>query len=158
VLSLWPSYDSKLPFCLECAGYFVDDDLAFGDLIIVTYRRKHDAIRRAGAPRSSWAVRSALSNIGKALRCYAAPPTAPRLDAPLSRCRQSDHVHRMSIAALAARSAFQRCLLLPQRVSRSDVSRGRRTISSENARLGFAAIAFDFQPTETAVDALAYRW
>ena len=66
--------------------------------------------------------------------------------------REPDHVHRRAVSRRPARSAFQRGLKFPHRrvVLPADVFK-------RNARLGFAATAFDLQPAAAAIEALRDR-
>jgi hypothetical protein len=63
--------------------------------------------------------------------------------------REPDHVHRWGITTPPARSALQRRFKFPYRcVARTP------DVLERNAGLGFAAAAFDLQPTAAAIEAL----
>jgi len=76
----------------------------------------------------------------------------PGVRRELLRFRQLDHVHRGRMASLAARAAFQRGLELPER----SVAGAADGIQRQ-ARPRLAAIAFDLEPAEPAVDTLSDR-
>src|SRR6478672_4681640 len=76
----------------------------------------------------------------------------PSVGRDLLRFRQLDHVYRRRMASLAARAAFQRSLELPERSVF-----GAADGIERQARPRPAAIAFDFQPAEPAVETLPDR-
>ena len=40
------AYDSKLPFCIQCEGFEVEDYLAYGNLVVITYKRPRETGKR----------------------------------------------------------------------------------------------------------------
>ena len=79
----------------------------------------------------------------------------PDVGRDLARCGQLDHVHRRRVAAFLARSTFQRRFQLPdRRIARSAYRIQRKACA------GLAAIAFDLEPAEAAIEALTNcrRW